>query len=165
VKIVAKSISLAPRTKPKKQDKYDETSKVKREYKFEVSDKHLVYNGILDEYKGKTCVVVKRSRRHINEYYRVKFEDGEETDTSVNFLMGVEEYEQWLLDQDSESNGDDLNDVSEIEMKIIESGLIPMKNEKSCHNQILFYQHSCDKCDKESTCIYWKKYKYDKVKF
>jgi len=162
---VGKSL-LSKTSKPKKVNKYSEVSTTKNEYKFNLKDK-VVYLGLVDEYKGLECIIIKKSRRKIIEYYKVKFEDGEELgDVAGGFLRTKEEYEDLLLDQENNSNEEDsTSNMSDVELKIIESGLIAMKNKKSCMCQILFYQRSCEQCHYENVCIYWKKGMYDKVKF
>jgi len=158
---------LSKTSKPKKKlDKYAETSITKNEYKFSLKDT-VVYLGLVDEYKGLECVIIKKSRRKIIEYYKVKFLDDEELgDVAGGFLRTAEEYEELLLDQENNSNEEDsTSNMSDVELKIIEAGLNPMKNKKSCMNQQLFYQRSCEQCHYENVCTYWKKYMYDKVKF
>ena len=160
---MGKSINLTPREKPKKkQDKYSEISSIKAECTYNINDT-LIYLGLVIEYKGQQCSVIKRKIRKQNEYYRVKFEDGEEADTSFGFLKTLEEYEQWLLDQNVD-NDNAQNDMSEIEKKIIESGLESYKNYVTCHSPISHYENKCHECCYESRCVYRKKYKYDKFK-
>jgi len=160
-----KSINLTPRDKPKKkQDKYSETSDIKKEYKFNLKDT-VIYLGLLEEYKGNECIIIKRSRRNINEYYRVKFEDKVETDTPMGFLKTLEEYELWLSDQEKENDDDNQEGMSDVEKQILEKGLTPFKNRLSCYLQVALFEHRCHECGYEDRCIYIKKYKYDKVKF
>lgn len=160
--MASKSLLKQTSKKPKK-DKYSEISDIKKEYTYALNAE-VIYLGLVEDYKTLSCSVVKRSRRKNTEYYNVKFSDGEELDSIANgFLKTPEEYEQYLLDQ--ENNSEDNHDISDMERKIIESGKIPMKNFRSCHNQLLFYQRSCEQCHHEPVCIYHKKYMYDKVKF
>lgn len=154
---------LSQTSKPKKKiDKYSEISSIKSDYKFSLKDT-VIYLGLVVEYKGLTCIITKKNKRKTTEYYRIKFVDGEELNgVAGGFLKTLEEYELCVLDQDKE---DTQGDMSEIELEIISKGLEPMRNKKSCHNQLLYYQRSCEQCNHEPVCIYWKKYKYDKVKF
>ena len=170
MKIIAKgSKSLLSQisSKSKKVDKYKETSEpTKFKYTFEVGET-IIYKGIIDEYRNTVAVITKRSHKNQNEYYCIKFslDDSELKDINGNILKNLEDHEAELaLDENNETQEDGINDLSELEKQIIDKGLIPMKNFKSCQNPILFYQKSCEQCLKEPICIYWKKYLYDKVK-
>ena len=170
MKIIAKgSKSLLSQTssKPKKVDKYKETSEpTKFKYTFEVGET-IIYKGIIDEYRNTVAVITKRSHKNQNEYYCIKFslDDSELKDINGNILKNLEDHEAELANEENnETQEDGINDLSELEKQIIDKGLIPMKNFKSCQNPILFYQKSCEQCLKEPICIYWKKYLYDKVK-
>ena len=165
---MAKSINLTVRDKPKskKQDKYAETNySTKNEYTHNV-DGTAFYLGLLEEYKGKECVIVKRSRRKQNEYYRVKFEDGEETDTSIGFLKTSEEYEQWLLDQEDEDSEDNTSDMSEFELELNKQGIASYGNYVTCLSPIELYERRCgDECGYRLRCVYRNKGNYKKFKF
>ena len=164
MKIIARSINLNPRTKPQKEDKYKEISDIKKEHKFNIENK-VIFVGLVTEYRGQECIITKRNTRKDIDYYKVKFDDDMELkDITVGFLKTPEEYEQWLSDQEND-NVDVQNSMSDVERKIIESGKIPMKNLRSCHNQELFFHRDCPSCGYEPVCIYWKKYQYDKVKY
>ena len=159
-----KSLLNKTSKKPKK-DKYSEISDIKKEYTYALKTE-LIYLGIVDDYKTLPCSVIKRSRRKSTDYYSVIFENGEKLDSiAEGFLKTPDEYDQWLLNQENGSNEDNNNDVSEVERKIIEAGLIPMKNERSCMHQMKLYHRECKSCGYESTCVYRKKYLYDKVNF
>ena len=171
MKIIAKgSKSLLSQTssKSKKVDKYKETSEpTKFKYAFEVGET-IIYKGIIDEYRNTIAVITKRSHKNQNEYYCIKFalDDSELKDINGNILKNLEDHEAELANEENnETQEDGINDLSELEKQIIDKGLIPMKNFKSCQNPILFYQKSCEQCLKEPICIYCKKYLYDKVKF
>jgi len=171
VKIIAKgSKSLLSQTssKPKKVDKYKETSEpTKFKYAFDVGS-DAIYRGIIEEYRNTLCTITKRSHKNQTEYYCIKFslDDSELKDINGNILQSLEKFEAELANEENnETQEDGINDLSELEKQIIDKGLIPMKNFKSCQNPILFYQKSCEQCLKEPICIYWKKYLYDKVKF
>jgi len=170
VKIIAKGKSLLSQTssKSKKVDKYKETSEpTKFKYAFEVGET-IIYKGIIDEYRNTIAVITKRSHKNQNEYYCIKFalDDSELKDINGNILKNLEDHEAELANEENnETQEDGINDLSELEKQIIDKGLIPMKNFKSCQNPILFYQKSCEQCLKEPICIYCKKYLYDKVKF
>ena len=167
--IVAKGKSLLSQTssKSKKVDKYKETSEpTKFKYAFEVGET-IIYKGIIDEYRNTIAAITKRSHKNQNEYYCIKFslDDSELKDINGNILKNLEDHEAELANvENNETQEDGINDLSELEKQIIDKGLIPMKNFKSCQNPILFYQKSCEQCLKEPICIYWKKYLYDKVK-
>ena len=154
-------------SKSKKVDKYKETSEpTKFKYAFEVGET-IIYKGIIDEYRNTIAVITKRSHKNQNEYYCIKFalDDSELKDINGNILKNLEDHEAELANEENnETQEDGINDLSELEKQIIDKGLIPMKNFKSCQNPILFYQKSCEQCLKEPICIYWKKYLYDKVK-
>ena len=155
-------------SKSKKVDKYKETSEpTKFKYAFEVGET-IIYKGIIDEYRNTIAVITKRSHKNQNEYYCIKFalDDSELKDINGNILKNLEDHEAELANEENnETQEDGINDLSELEKQIIDKGLIPMKNFKSCQNPILFYQKSCEQCLKEPICIYCKKYLYDKVKF
>ena len=163
MKIIAKAkgINLTPRTKPKKEDKYKETSE--SEYKFPLAGT-AIYNGFSNDYKeyrGLECTILKRNRRKNTDYYLIKFEDNKELkDIAVGFLKTQDEYNQWLLDQEE---GND--EMSDIEKAIIDAGLIPHKNRKSCLNPPYGDKEMCHKCCHENRCIYINKYNYAKMKF
>jgi len=166
VNIVAKGkINLTPRaTKQKKEDKYSELSDIKKIPKFNAEDK-VVFVGLIVKYRGQECTIVKRSVRKDVYYYKIKFEDDYELkDITVGLLKTHEEYEQWLLDQEN-GNEDNQDEISEVERAILEKGLVPMRNKFACNNQEMLYDRDCTNCCYEPTCIYHKKYQYDKVKF
>ena len=163
----SKSLLSQTSSKSKKVDKYKETSEpTKFKYAFEVGET-IIYKGIIDEYRNTVAVITKRSHKNQNEYYSIKFalDDSELKDINGNILKNLEDHEAELANEENnETQEDGINDLSELEKQIIDKGLIPMKNFKSCQNPILFYQKSCEQCLKEPICIYWKKYLYDKVK-
>ena len=163
----SKSLLSQTSSKSKKVDKYKETSEpTKFKYAFEVGET-IIYKGIIDEYRNTVAVITKRSHKNQNEYYCIKFslDDSELKDINGNILKNLEDHEAELANEENnETQEDGINDLSELEKQIIDKGLIPMKNFKSCQNPILFYQKSCEQCLKEPICIYWKKYLYDKVK-
>ena len=163
----SKSLLSQTSSKSKKVDKYKETSEpTKFKYAFEVGET-IIYKGIIDEYRNTVAVITKRSHKNQNEYYSIKFalDDSELKDINGNILKNLEDHEAELAnDENNETQEDGINNLSELEKQIIDKGLIPMKNFKSCQNPILFYQKSCEQCLKEPICIYWKKYLYDKVK-
>lgn len=167
-------IDLSPRIKPKKQDKYSEKSKVKREYKFSLNDQ-TIYCGLIEEYRNTLCTIIKRSRNHLTEYYTIKFAIDDEIVENISggVLQTVEEFESNLEkqrqeeldtinqeDNDSENNS---NKMSEVERKIRESGLIPLFNPTTCMNPIAYVEMRCHDCHFEPRCIYYKKYKYKKI--
>jgi len=165
-----KSINLTPRTKPKKEDKYSEKVSVKREYKHNIGDS-VIYLGLLDEYRNTIAIITKRSKKHISEYYCIKFSIDDEIvkDVAGGVLQSLEEYELNLANEEEKNSNidkeDEQDDLSEEELKILENGLIPMKNKKSCYNQLKLYHRACPECGYVDTCIYRYKYKYDKVNF
>lgn len=165
MKVIAKKgVNLNPRTKPKKDDRYKETSDIKKEYKYKLKD-IVIFLGLVDEYKGLECSITKRSRRKNTDYYHVIFNDDTELkDIPVGFLKTPEDYKQYILDQEN-SDSENNHSISDIERKILDSGLTPMSNEKSCMNQIRLYHRDCTSCCYEPTCIYHKKYQYDKINF
>ena len=118
--------------------------------------------GNIGDYQRSACFITKKSKRHTSEYYGIKFEDGNEIDVSGGFLKTPEEYAEWLLDQDKDETEKELSDM---EIKILDAGLIPIKNEKSCLNPYVLYERRCTECCYEDRCIYHKKYLYDKVNF
>ena len=158
-------INLTPRApKQKKEDKYSELSDIKKEPKFNVEDK-VVFVGLIVKYRGQECTIVKRNIRKAIDYYKIKFyDDYELKDITVGLLKTIEEYEQWLLNQEN-GNEDNQEEISDIEKAILEKGLIPMRNKLSCNNQEMLYHRNCPDCCYEQTCIYHKKYQYDKIKF
>jgi len=158
-------INLTPRApKQKKEDKYSELSDIKKEPKFNVEDK-VVFVGLIVKYRGQECTIVKRNIRKDIDYYKIKFyDDYELKDITVGLLKTIEEYEQWLLNQEN-GNEDNQEEISDIEKAILEKGLIPMRNKLSCNNQEMLYHRNCPDCCYEQTCIYHKKYQYDKIKF
>ena len=160
-----KGINLTPR-EPKKEDKYKETSDIKNEYKFSIESKGI-YIGFNEEHRGQECTIIKRSTRKNTHYYMIKFDDNEELKDITNvFLKTFEEYEQWLLDQENDNeNENDTEDISEIERKVLEAGLIPYHNSKSCLSPIVYTEMRCNECNYESRCIYHSKHNYKKVKF
>ena len=166
MKIIAKGkINLTPRaTKQKKEDKYSELSDIKKIPKFNAEDK-VIFVGLIVKYRGQECTIVKRSLRKDVHYYKIRFEDDYELkDITSGLLKTHEEYKQWLSDQE---NGieDSQEEISDIERAILEKGLTPMRNRLSCYNQEELYHRNCTGCCYEPTCIYWKKYQYDKVNF
>jgi len=166
VKVIASGkINLNPRTpKAKKEDKYSELSDIKKAPKFNAEDK-VIFVGLIVKYRGKECIIVKRSIRKDVHYYKIKFDDDYELkDITSGLLKTHEEYEKWLLDQES-GNEDNQEEISEVEKAIVEKGLTPMRNRLSCYNQEELYHRNCTGCCYEPTCIYWKKYQYDKVNF
>ena len=166
MKIIAKGkINLNPRApKAKKEDKYSELSDIKKAPKFNAEDK-VIFVGLIVKYRGQECTIVKRSIRKDVHYYKIKFDDDYELkDITSGLLKTHEEYEKWLLDQEN-GNEDNQDEISDIERKIIEAGLVPMRNFKSCHNQMKLKARACNLCHHEEVCIYHKKYQYDKVKF
>ena len=132
-----KGINLTPR-EPKKEDKYKETSDIKNEYKFSIESKGI-YIGFNEEHRGQECTIIKRSTRKNTHYYMIKFDDNE--------------------------NENDTEDISDIERKIIEAGLIPYLNSKSCLSPIVYTEMRCNECNYESRCIYHSKHNYKKAKF
>ena len=166
MKVIAKGkINLNPRTpKAKKEDKYSELSEIKKIPKFNAEDK-VIFVGLIVKYRGQECTIVKRSIRKDVYYYKIKFDDDYELkDITSGFLKTIEEYEQWLLDQEN-GNEDNQEEISDIEKAILEKGLTPMRNRFACNNQEMLYHRDCPNCCYEQTCIYHKKYQYDKVKF
>lgn len=162
--MASKSLLKQTSKKPKKEDKYKEISDIKKGHKFNVENK-VVFVGLVTAYRGQECIVTKINTRKDVDYYKVKFDDDMELkDITVGFLKAPEEYEQWLLDQGNNSNEDNHN-ISDMERKILEAGLIPMLNEKSCMHQMMLYHRDCPSCSYEPTCVYHKKYLYDKIKF
>ena len=168
MKNLASKSLLSQTSKPKKVDKYKETSEPSKfKYAFDVNES-CIYKGIIEEYRNTVCTITKRTHKNQNEYYTIKFalDDSELKDINGNILQGLEEYELSLVsDENDNIQEDGISNLSELEKQIIDKGLIPMRNFKSCQNPILFYQKSCEQCLKEPICIYWKKYLYDKVKF
>lgn len=159
-----KSVNLTPREK-KKQDKYSEINPTKQEYRFKPTDK-VFYVGLLDEYSGQECEIVKRSRRKITEFYVIKFNDEEiVTDISGNFLMTPEEYEDYLFEQENDSEESAKNDLSEYEIELNKQGIESHKNYVQCLVPTLYYTHNCTECTEEKKCVYRNKYKYGKIKF
>jgi len=153
---------LSQTKKPKKVNKYSEAVKSsKGVYEF-ATKQDAVYLGNIGDYQFSTCVITKKSKRHSSEYYTIKFEDGNEIDVSSGFLKTPENYELWLLDQDKEDTEKELSDM---ETKILDAGLIPIKNEKSCLNPYVLYERRCTECCYEDRCIYHKKYKYNEINF
>lgn len=164
----SKSLLNKTSKKPKKENKYSEMSPpTKKEYKFEVTDKvKLIYQGTLHDYKNQTCIVVKKSTRNQNQYYKVKFDDGEIAETSVAFLKTTEEYQQWLLDQENRNNEDDQNSMSEFEIELMKRGIESHKNYNACLSPlILVQQMQCDKCCYFSRCVYKNKGNYKRFRF
>jgi len=166
VKVIAKGkgINLTPREKKPKKDKYSELSDIKPEFKFEASDSiKLIYLGLLDEYKGSECIVIKNSRRKNIEYYRVKFDDDFEADTSMGFLRTLEEYKQLVLDQEKANAP---KEKSAIEIEMIKNGIEPHLNSETCLSPLTFYHRGCSSdCTYEERCIYRNKYDYSVIKF
>jgi len=156
VKNIAKKINLSPRDKPKskKPDKYSEHYSTKREYTYNLNDR-VVYLGAIGNYHGSYCNIIKRSRIKNLEHYKVRFDNDEELpDITSGFLRSsLEEYEL-----EKENNNE--NEATEEELKILEKGLIPHKNLKSCLSPIIYYQRRCHECVFEDRCIYINKYKY-----
>lgn len=164
-------INLTPRApKPKKEDKYDETSKPKTfEYTHNIGD-NIIYKGIIEEHHNTLATIIKRSHKNQNEYYTIKFslDDVIKKDIGGNILQGLEEYEAELANSEekyTKDQDDEQTDVSDIEKAILDAGLVPMKNKLACNNQKMLYHRNCPECCYEQTCIYHKKYQYDKVKF
>lgn len=166
MKIIAKGkINLTPRApKAKKENKYSELSDIKKVPKFNAEDK-VMFVGLIVKYKGQECTIIKRSIRKDVDYYKIKFDDDYELkDITSGLLKTHEEYEKWRLDQEN-GNENDQEEISDIEKVILEKGLTPMRNRLSCYNQEELYHRNCTGCCYEPTCIYWKKYQYDKVNF
>lgn len=161
----SKSLLNQTSKKSKKQDKYSDVSDIKTEYKFEVSDKiKLIYLGLIDTYKNQECIVTKRSRRRNNEYYKILFDDGMEAETSNGFLMTLDEYEEYLLEQENSINKDNNNnDISEFELELMSRGIRSHKNYEACLSPKVFYNRQCDACGYSSRCVYNGKYKYKKL--
>jgi len=170
VKKIAKKIDLTPRNKTTKQeDKYKETSESKFKYAHNVGD-NIIYKGIIEEYYNTLATITKRSHKNQNEYYTIKFslDDVMKKDIGGGILQSLEEYEAELVNGDEnivKDQEEDQNDISDVERKILEAGLIPYKNKKSCYHQVALCEHRCHTCGYEDRCIYHKKYKYNKVKF
>ena len=159
---MAKKSLLSQTSKPKKVNKYSESVKsTKGVYEFSVKQE-VVYLGNIGDYQRSFCIITKKSKRHTSEYYGIKFEDGNEIDVSGSFLKTLEGFEEWLLEQDKD---DAEREMSAVEIQILEAGLEPYKNEKSCFNQYALYERRCHECCYESRCIFRNKYQYDKIKF
>lgn len=162
-------INLTPREKkPKKQeDKYGEVNESKFKYTYDIGQ-DIIYKGIIEEYHNTLATIMKRTHKNQNTYYTIKFalDDVEKKDINGTIIQSLEEYELSLVkEEERDIQDDELSDVSEIERKILEAGLIPMKNKFSCNNQMMLYHRNCPECCYEPTCIYHKKFQYDKVKF
>ena len=167
MKIIAKGkgINLTPRApKQKKEDKYSELSDIKKVPKFNVEDK-VVFVGLIVKYRGQECTIVKRSLRKDVHYYKIRFEDDYELkDITSGLLKTIEEYEQWLLDQE---NGieDNHSDLPEIELEMIKNGIESHKNYHSCLSPLNFHYMDCISCTYKSKCVYENKFDYKKTKY
>ena len=171
-----KSINLTPRApKPKKEeDKYKETSKPKPfKYAHNVGD-NIIYKGIIEEYYNTLATITKRSHKNQNEYYTIKFslDDVEKKDIGGGILQSLEEYEAELASgtneekKDMNEQDDDINDLSDIELEVINNGYKSMGNKTTCMNPLLFYERRCEQCyNFKNECVYRCKGKYDKIKF
>ena len=173
MKIIAKGkINLTPRApkQKKEQDKYSEIpNKTKREYLHEINDQ-VIYLGIIDIYKNTLATIIKRSKKHISEYYSIKFAIDDEivNDIAGGVLISLEEYELKLAKEEDneESNQEDDIDLSDEEIKVIQEGYSPYKNRLSCFSPIDFLKKNClNECTHRHQCIYRFKGKYDKIKF
>ena len=165
MKIIAKSVNLTPREKPKKkQDKYSEISDIKKEFKFPIKS-IAIYVGMTTNYRGLESTIIKQSRRKNNDYYNIEFNDGEQLDSvSSVYLRTLEEYEL-ELDQTENKSEEDI-EMSDEEIKVIENGYVPYKNRFSCFSPIDFLKKNClNECTHRHQCIYRFKGKYDKIKF
>lgn|GEM_PF-3572672 len=153
--------------KSKKENKYSEVSSIKTEYKFSLQDK-VVYVGLLEEFRDLVCTIIKRSRRKITDYYKVKFDDGEELDSiSGVFLKTIEEYELEVeqLENNDSDNENSSNDMSEFEMELNRQGKTSYQNYVACLSPIYYYQMSCVECNFHNRCVYKNKGDYKKLKF
>jgi len=166
-----KSKSLLSQTsKPKKQDKYKETSEPSKfKYSFDIGE-NIIYKGIIDEYRNTIAVITKRSHKNQNEYYCIKFslDDSELKDINGNILKNLEEYESELASEEVNdiNQEDDMGDLSIEEIKVIQEGYSPYKNRLSCFSPIDFLKKNClNECTHRYQCIYRFKGKYDKIKF
>jgi len=166
VKVIAKGKSLLSQTssKPKKQDKYDETSSIVKEYEFNIDDR-VIFLGLVSDYRGLECTIIKRNmKKKTTDYYIVKFDDGKIIESVVyGFLRTPEQYELELSQNENES--EDNVEMSDEELKVIENGYVPYKNRLSCYSQLDFYHRNCGECTHRHQCIYRFKGIYDKIKF
>ena len=123
-----KGINLTPREPKKKQDKYSEIpNKTKREYLHEINSQ-VIYLGIIDIYKNTLATIIKRSKKHISEYYSIKFAIDDEivNDIAGGVLISLEEYELKLANEEekefNQDQEDDQSNLSDEEIKIVDSG-------------------------------------------
>jgi len=167
VKIIAKGKSLLSQTstKPKKQDKYDETSSIVKDYEFNEGDR-VVFLGLVSDYRGLECTITKRTmKKKTTDYYVVKFDDGKIIESVVyGFLRTPEQYELELEEQKNKDE-DDHSDLPEIELEMIKNGIESHKNYHSCLSPLNFHYMDCDSCGYKSKCVYENKFDYKKAKF
>lgn len=165
-----KSKSLLNKTtsKPKKKlDKYSEEYIEKREYKYKPNDK-VVYFGSMNGCHGLECTIIKRRRRKNLEYYKIQFNNDDEiiSDISGNFLKSLEEYEQWVSNQENEgSEEENKNKMSEFELELNRQGKTSYQNYDACLSPLNYYQMSCTECRFCDRCVYKNKGDYKKLKF
>lgn len=153
-------LSQTPTKSKKNQDKYSEIPI--NEYKYDIENK-MIYTGLISEYYGQECKIVKRRQRKSVNYYKVIFNDNEDEIEVTEWLLKTND--EYLLDLEKEANKEKNYDISEEERKIIDQGLEPYKNRFACLNTDMLYKHNCPECGYENRCIYHKKYQYNKVNF
>lgn len=156
----SKSLLNQTSKKSKKENKYSETSDIKKEYKFDIND-NVFYLGYKTDFRNLECSIVKRSTKKGVHHYTIKFEEREEELDSVivDFLKTPEEYEIYLLEQ--EQGSDNQENLSEMEFEMIKNGIESYKNYDQCLSPMDFYKRNCsDGCTYSSRCVYIGKFKY-----
>lgn len=63
-----------------------------KNFQFENGETVIYVSSLYDKYKGKECVIFSRSKeKKINEWYRIRFNDGFEILTTLSALKRKEE--------------------------------------------------------------------------
>lgn len=142
-----KSLLNKTSVKPKKSKSKRQTTDNTIPYKFDIGDT-AIYKGY--GYENEPCTIIDRSRKYVQDFYRVKFDNLDEVETIVDILLTPEEFEKCQEE----------NKSSQIDVEMLDKSL---QNPLCCHDQVMFYQMACHECKKEPICVYRNKGNYKKL--
>jgi len=159
-----KSLLSQTSTKSKKENKY-EVSSIVKEYEFNIDDR-VVFLGLVSDYRGLECTIVKRTmKKKTTDYYSVKFDDGKIIESVVYGFLRTPEQHELELEEQRNKNEDDHSDLPEIELEMIRNGIESHRNYHACLSPLNFHYMDCDSCTYKSKCVYENKFDYKKAKF
>ena len=160
-----KSLLSQTSTKSKKENKYGEVSSIVKEYEFNIDDR-VVFLGLVSDYRGLECTIVKRTmKKKTTDYYSVKFDDGKIIESVVYGFLRTPEQHELELEEQRNKNEDDHSDLPEIELEMIRNGIESHRNYHACLSPLNFHYMDCDSCTYKSKCVYENKFDYKKAKF